>query len=100
MQAPLTYRCPSCDHDAVVGKPCATCNANRKPRNTKLGAASKKKKHQHSWQQDSIYDGLDLPEDPDVRDADAFNQHQKRIAWYWIATAVLLIIATLASILK
>ena len=52
------------------------------------------------WDEQSIYDGLDLPDDEDERaQANRSRQHRTQHAWLWWLVGVLLIVAlTLAAL--
>jgi predicted nucleic acid-binding Zn ribbon protein len=45
------------------------------------------------WREQSVYDGLDLPEEAfgDESEPHARRQRRAGLSWYWVATAVLLI---------
>lgn len=85
MKQALTYICPFCDCEVVVGKPCGTCAKKIKP------APAKSKRPQAH---DKIYDGLDLPDDDFDYDefvAREFGHmpHRKTgVKWYWWVCAV------------
>ena len=95
------YLCPECGADVPVGsegcKACGPRKVAHKMRRKKQKAARKKR----SWEQDSAYDGLGLPdEDYDYEDfveREFGGKPHKRIgiAWYWWLTAVVLIVAML-----
>jgi hypothetical protein len=64
-----------------VGKPCPYCEheAQRRVR-TK------------SWEQESLYDGLDLPhEEDEAWEKSGRRQSPTGIAWYWYGVALLLL---------
>jgi len=71
-----------------VGKPCETCAKKNKP------AAAKANR---SWEQDKIYDGLDLPDDDFDYDefvAREFGHlpHKKiGVKWYWWLLGVVIL---------
>jgi hypothetical protein len=79
MAEALNYRCPFCDREVRVGSPCPGCAQPPKP-----SRPTKK-----SWRQDSVYDGLDLPDDD--FDYDEFvarefgrTPHRKLgVKWHW-----------------
>jgi hypothetical protein len=83
----LSYRCPFCDRDVRVGRPCPGCAKKGKPR----------KPAKKSWHQDAAQDGLDLP-DEDF-DYDEFVAREfgkvphKRLGakWYWWLLGVFLL---------
>jgi len=52
------------------------------------------------WAEQSIYDGLDLPEDEEEREqADRAHQHRQSRQWLWWLVGVVLILAfTLAAL--
>ena len=91
------YLCPQCGNDVKVGaKYCPTCGpAKPQPR--------RKTQKRKSWEQDETSDGLDLPDDDfDYEDfvANEFGKgpahKQLGLAWYWWATAVLLLVTFFA----
>jgi hypothetical protein len=86
------YLCPTCDNNVIVGKSCKFCSQKSKSKR-------KKESTKKPWEQDEIYDCLDLPDDDFDYDkfvADEFGNsdqspHQKiGIAWYWWLTALIL----------
>lgn len=97
-----TYLCPGCDKEVRVGSPCCPhCNPPAKRRKRQQSAASAgkaKHKRKRSWEEDPVYDGLDLPdEDFDYEDFVArefgHKPHRKTgIKWYWWATAIAVVV--------
>lgn len=97
------YLCPECGADVIVGsggcEGCGPRKVGQKMRRKKEKAARK----QRSWEQDEMYDGLDLPggdsdyEDFVEREFGGKPHRQIGIAWYWWLTAVMLIILFLWS---
>ena len=95
------YLCPECGADVPVGsegcKACGPRKVAHKMRRKKQKAARKKR----SWEQDSTYDGLGLPDEDfdyeDYVDREFGGKPHKRIgiAWYWWLTAVVLLGAML-----
>ena len=93
-----SYLCPECGADVPVGSAgCQSCGPRKiaqRMRNRKERSARSKK----SWQQDQLYDGLDLPnEDFDYEDfvekEFGGKPHRKvGIAWYWWLTALALVL--------
>ena len=89
-----SYMCPSCGSEVKVGAVCPGCVPEKKRRRKKVKAAPK----QREWEQDSLYDGLDIPDDEfDYEDflQREFGQktHEKvGIKWYWWATGVALLV--------
>ena len=48
------------------------------------------------WREASVYDGLDLPESAFVDDSPSHSRPPRRgLAWYWIVTAVVAIVAAI-----
>jgi hypothetical protein len=96
MREALTYRCPFCDREVRVGKPCSGCAKK---------SAAKPKPARKSWEQEHSADGLDLPdEDFDYDDfiAREFGKapHQKTgIKWYWWLLAVLVLAGMITGLL-
>jgi hypothetical protein len=66
----------------------------------------KRARKSRSWEQDPSYDGLDLPgedfdyEDYVEREFGGKPHRQVGIAWYWWLTALLLLIAVGAAVLR
>ncbi len=101
---PDSYICPTCDNEVIVGKSCVVCSRNAKPKRVpkvivRSKPKPKKKPTKKPWEQDEIYDELDLPDDD--FDYDKFVEeefgnsdqppHKKiGIAWYWWLTALIL----------
>jgi len=95
-----SYICPTCDHEVIVGMSCVVCSKNTKPKR-KTKQSKKAKSSRKPWEQDEIYDGLDLPDEDFDYDDFAEREfgihnsnkspHQKiGIAWYWWVTAIVL----------
>ena len=80
MAEALSYRCPFCDREVRVGKPCPGCAKKIQPPRP---AKSK------PWHQDASADGLDLPdEDFDydefvAREFGRTPHRQLGVKWYW-----------------
>jgi hypothetical protein len=93
MAGALKYRCPFCDREVRVGKPCPGC------------AARKEKPARKSWEQDAAADGLDLPGDD--FDYDEFvarefggGPHRKLgVKWYWWLLGVVALVALVFGVL-
>lgn len=94
-----SYICPTCDNEVTVGGSCRVCSINVKSQLPIKKKKVKKKPIKKSWEQDEIYDDLDLPDDD--FDYDDFlerefgtsdqSPHKKiGIAWYWWLTALVL----------
>ncbi|NIP93209.1 MAG: hypothetical protein GWO24_07035 [Akkermansiaceae bacterium] len=89
-----SYICPTCGSEVKVGATCPGCVPKRKRRKKTVSAGPKKRK---PWEQDSIYDGIGIPDDE--FDYEQFIQrefggkpHRKLgIKWYWWATGVVLV---------
>lgn len=85
MKQTLSYICPFCDSEVLVGKACPGCAKKQKPSPPKS-----KRPEPH----DEIYDGLDLPDDDFDYDefvAREFGRvpHRKTgVKWYWWLLAV------------
>lgn len=94
------YICPSCDNEVVVGESCVVCSNRAKLAEKRMRSKANKSKvkakksTRKPWEQDEMYDGLDLPDDD--FDYDEFTKkefskiphHQIGIAWYWWLTAI------------
>ena len=93
MSEALSYRCPFCDREVRVGKPCPGCA--KKPPASRRAAKS--------WQQDCAADGLDLPDedfDYDEFVAREFGRapHRKLgVRWYWWLLGVAVLAALIAG---
>lgn len=100
MPEELTYLCPSCGHEVRVGADCPGCPKQGaiKTRKRRAKAAPRRR----SWEQDSYYDGMDLPdEDFDYDDfvAREFGApHQRlRVKWYWWVLGIIMILVIAAG---
>jgi hypothetical protein len=93
MSEALSYRCPFCDREVWVGKPCPGCTKNQPP----------SRRAKKSWQQDAAADGLDLPDEPFDYDefvAREFGRapHRKLgVRWYWWLLGVAVLAALIAG---
>ena len=90
MSAVDYYLCPECGEDVPVGsKGCSACKADEDKR---------KVKRKRSWESDSTYDGLGLPDEgfdyEDFIEREFGDKPHRRIgiAWYWWVTAVVLLV--------
>ncbi len=89
MKEVLIYICPFCEREVRVGAPCGGCTRKQKP----VPAEVKR-----SWEQDQVYDGLDLPDedfDYDEFVAREFGHvpHKKLgVKWYWWWVGVVLLV--------
>ncbi len=88
-----TWICPGCGTELKVGvNGCPKCS---KP--TRRKKRPKKKEAPKSWEQDSTYDGVSLPDDDFDYDefvAREFGKAPHRkvpIQWYWWVTAIVLL---------
>ena len=92
-----SYMCPTCGSEVRVGGVCPGCVPQRKKKRKRKVEAGPKKRR--AWEQDSIYDGLGIPDDEfDYEEfiAREFNAKPHRkigIKWYWWVTAVVLVLA-------
>ncbi len=87
--------CPGCGAELRVGiKGCPKCSKPTRKRRRKVKA----KGGRRPWEQDSSYDGLDLPDDDFDYDefvSREFGRAPHRrvpIKWYWWVTAIVLLI--------
>jgi hypothetical protein len=94
-----TYLCPGCDREVRVGsRGCPYCNPPAKRQRRKQRPKATAKRARKSWEEDSTYDALDLPdEDFDYDDfvAREFGHKPHRkvgIRWYWWVTAIVLLV--------
>jgi DNA-directed RNA polymerase subunit RPC12/RpoP len=96
MAESLHYICPTCGSDVEVGTACPGCPKvlpKRRPKQKK-----QRKQAAHSWQQDEIYDGLNLPDDE--LDDDAFKKREfgrmphnaSGLNWRWWLIALILLV--------
>lgn len=98
------YLCPECGADVPVGsKGCQACGPRKVA--TRMGRKKRKMaRRKRSWEQDSAYDGLDLPnEDFDYEDyverEFGSKPHRKvGLAWYWWLTGVALLVLLLVGL--
>ena len=76
---------------------CAQCGADIPPRARACPECGADERT--GWREQSIYDGLDLPE-PDTDDSATSSQrHSGRLAWYWVVTFIpLLLLLVLAAL--
>ena len=95
MKEELTYICPFCEREVRVGVPCGGCTRKQKTAPAKV---------KRFWEQDQMYDGLDLPEedfDYDEFVAREFGHvphKQLGVKWYWWwIGVVLLVVMTMFS---
>lgn len=94
MAGALSYRCPFCDREVRVGKPCPGCAKKTKPA----------KPGKKPWEQDAAQDGLDLPDDDFDYDefvAREFGKAPHRslgVKWYWWLLGVVVLAAMAASL--
>lgn len=91
------YTCPSCGSEVEVGGQCPGCGpppkekVRHKKRRRKVAARKK------SWEQDAVYDGLNLPghdfdyDDFVEREFGKTPHRRMGIAWYWWVTALVLV---------
>ncbi len=97
-----SYICPTCDSEVRVGAACPVCAPKREKRTKKVGAGPKKRK---AWEQDSMYDGIAIPDDEfDYEEfiAREFGKKAHRpigIKWYWWVTAVVLVVLLITWVL-
>jgi hypothetical protein len=97
MNQALAYLCPFCDREVRVGTPCGGCSKRQKPAPTKV---------KRSWEQNKLYDHLDLPDedfDYDEFAAREFGRlpHKKigvKLHW-WLVGVALLVLMVLAALL-
>jgi hypothetical protein len=91
----MSYRCPFCDREVRVGKPCPGCAKKQK---------TSPKPARKSWEQDASSDGLDLPDDDfDYDDfvAREFGKAPHRrigVKWYWWLLGIVVLAAMIAGL--
>lgn len=91
------YLCPGCDREVRVGsRSCPYCNPPAKRRKRPKATAKRARK---SWEQDSTYDGSDVPDEDDFDYEDfvarEFGHKPHRrigIKWYWWVTAIVVLV--------
>jgi hypothetical protein len=66
---------------------CAQCGAAIPPRASACPGCGADERT--GWRETSVYDGLDLPADPD--DEPAASPPRRALPWYWLAAAALLV---------
>lgn len=97
---PDSYICPTCGAEVTVGGECPGCAPVKKPRRKKVAAGQKK-----PWEQDEMYDGLDLPDDE--FDYDEFVSKELKRAphrkigirlYHWITALVLVVLLLLMAL--
>ena len=100
------YLCPECGADVPVGsKACQACGPRKmaKRMNRKKKKASRRRR---SWEQDSCYDGLGLPEEDFdyenyvAREFGGKRHRRINIAWYWWLTALVLLVLFIVAALS
>lgn len=102
MAAP-TYMCPTCGSEVVVGEACPGCVPAKLKRKKKRGPVARRKPR--SWKQDSIYDGLAIPDDEfdyeEFIEREFGNKPHRLVGikWYWWVTGVGLLVLIIALIL-
>ena len=96
-----SYVCPTCGSEVKVGTKCPGCAPKRKakPKRAKSAPAPREKK---SWEQDEIYDGIDLPLSDEDFDYDDFvakefgkSPHNRvgiKPLWWWTAVVLAIVI--------
>lgn len=96
----LSYVCPFCESDVLVGQPCPGCASKALKKKRPNGKRIK------PWEQDQSADGLNLPnEDFDyndfvAREFGAKRPHEKTgLKWYWWALAVVILLAMALGLL-
>jgi hypothetical protein len=98
MAARETYQCPFCGGEVAVGGQCAGCIRKQAGKRQAPPAGPE------SWQQDEVYDALDLPDedfDYDEFVAREFGRtpHRKLgVKWYWWALGLGLLLLVLGLI--
>lgn len=100
------YICPECGAEVRVGsKGCAKCASQQATKKWDDDAEAKPRRPKKSWEQDEVYDGLDLPEDE--FDYDEFierefrggRRHKPSQGWLWWGVGVVLLIAFVLTLI-
>lgn len=93
---PDCYLCPECGAEVPVGsKGCQACGPRKVARRMRRKKVRQQKK---SWEQNSLYDGIDLPdndfdyEDFVEREFGGKPHRKVGLAWYWWLTALILLL--------
>ena len=92
-----SYICPTCGWEVQVGGECAGCAPRKVTRRRKVAAAAKK-----PWEQDEMYDGLDLPDGEfdyeDFSSREMSKAPHRRIGiklYHWVTAVVLIALLVL-----
>lgn len=99
-----SYMCPTCGSEVVVGEACPGCVPARVKRKEKRERVPRRK--QRSWEQDSIYNGLAIPDDEfdyeEFIEREFGNKPHRQIGikWYWWVTALVLLILMVGGIVS
>ena len=101
MKQDLSYLCPFCDREVKVGSSCQGCANKQKAKAVEPGKTAKPKR---AWEQDKMYEDLDLPDedfDYDEFVAKEFGRmpHKKiGVKWYWWVLGVFLLVVMMVSL--
>ncbi len=95
----LTYRCPFCDCDARVGKPCPGCIAKESRIRKTLTAIGSKSKPK-SWEDSTpaVFQGEDFDYDEFCRREFGKSPHHRfGMKWYWWGLALIVLAGMIAG---
>jgi predicted amidophosphoribosyltransferase len=79
---------------------CAQCGADIPPRARACPGCGADERT--GWREQSVYDGLNLPDDEtddDARSAPRSSRPRDRLAWYWVLTIVAVLLLLIVSAL-
>ena len=79
---------------------CAQCGAEIPPRARACPGCGADERT--GWREQSVYDGLNLPEDEtddDTRSAPRSSRPRDRLAWYWVLTIIAVLLLLIVSAL-
>jgi hypothetical protein len=79
---------------------CAQCGADIPPRARACPGCGADERT--GWREQSVYDGLNLPDDEtddDARSAPRSSRPRDRLAWYWVLTIIAVLLLLIVSAL-
>jgi hypothetical protein len=83
-----TYRCPFCERDARVGKPCPGC-VGKQAKTRGSGGSARRTTKRKSWESSELFDENFDYEDFCRREFGKFPHHRTGLRWYWWWLAVI-----------
>lgn len=88
-------------HDPAAPTECAQCGAEIPPRARACPGCGADERT--GWREQSVYDGLDLPDsnesDPDPASTSSHSRPRDRLAWYWVLTIITVLLLLIVSAL-